>query len=152
LSPLVALFFSEKFMKYSLRSAGVPIAFIALVATAFAARANASDHSHGRADPAAVTAPVPPTRYEPLFFFSADSGPTPSPAENWKALNRVVASYDSMSLTTEDAEPKPAEAAATDSSTAASATPPRPARVPDQLAPQPRRLDPHARDQPKAVK
>lgn len=136
-------------MQYSLRRAG---ALVALVAAAFANRANASDHSHGRADPAEITASVPPTRYEPLVFFLADSGPTPSPAENWKALNQVVASYDSMSLTTDIAEPEPAKAKVTDSSAAASPTPPRPARVPDQLAPQPRQPDPHARHQPKAVK
>jgi hypothetical protein len=149
LSPLVALFFSEAFMKYSLLRVGV---LVALVAAAFANRANASDQSHGPADPAAVTASVPPTRYEPLISFRTDSGPTPSPAENWKALNQVVASYESMSLTMDSAEPKQAEAKATDSPAAASPTPPQPARVPDQPAPPARKSDPHSPHQAKEVK
>jgi hypothetical protein len=56
-------------------------------------------------DPADDRAPVPATRYQPLVTTSPSaapaSSPASSPADNWKALNREVASFDSMSLTME---------------------------------------------------
>jgi hypothetical protein len=53
------------------------------------------------ADPADDRAPVPATRYEQLLIMSPAAAPTSSPPDNWKALNREVASFDSMSLTME---------------------------------------------------
>jgi hypothetical protein len=53
------------------------------------------------ADPADDRAPVPATRYEQLLIIPPAAAPTSSPPDNWKALNREVASFDSMSLTME---------------------------------------------------
>jgi hypothetical protein len=49
-------------------------------------------------DPADDSAPVPATPYAPLLTTSPAT-PASSPPDNWKALNRKVASFDSTSLT-----------------------------------------------------
>lgn len=64
--------------------------------------------SKGVADPADPASPVPPTHYAPMPG-ARIAAPTSSPADNWKALNRTVAAYDSMALTME--MPAPAGAA-----------------------------------------
>jgi hypothetical protein len=50
-------------------------------------------------DPADDRAPVPATRYQPLLTTSPSAAPASSPPDHWRALNREVASFDSMSLT-----------------------------------------------------
>lgn len=92
------------------------------------------------ADPADPNAPVPPTRYVPMPAASV-AAPTTSPAENWKALNRTVAAYDSMSLTMETAAPvAPGEAGA---------VAPTPAAHPSSASPAP---DAHSHHTNKEVK
>jgi hypothetical protein len=140
----VALLFSEDFMKYSLRHAAT---MVALMASAFAPGAHASDPHPRLADPADAIALVPPTRYESILPPSAAAVATASPAQNWKALNQVVGSYDSMALTMDMAPAAPAEAAPAVPATAAPAVP---AAAPP--ATQPAVPDPHAGHRPKEVK
>lgn len=136
LIPFVALFFSEDFMRDSLRRAGT---LAALLAGALATGAHAAGPTPRLADPADAGASVPPTRYQPFALAAPAAAATPSPSQNWKALNQVVASYESMSLTMDMAETAPAEATA-------------PARNPAPTTPQPPAADPHAGHRPKAVK
>lgn len=56
------------------------------------------------ADPADPNATVPQTRYVSIPAARA-AAPATTPAQNWKAANETVASYDSMSQTMEMAEP-----------------------------------------------
>lgn len=130
--PFVALFFSEDFMKHSLRYAAT---LVVLMASTFAPGAHASDPHPRLADAAEANAAVPPTRYQAIERTSTAAVATPSPAQNWKLLNQVVASYDSMALTTDMAD-APAAAA--------------PAAAPP--AAQPVAADPHAGHRPKAGK
>lgn len=123
-------------MKYSIRHAAMLVAFMASV---FAPGAHASDPHPRLADPADASAVVPPTRYEATGLASAAAVATPSPAQNWKALNELVGSYDSMALTTDMAPAPPAEAA-----------PAAPPAAP--LAAPPAVPDPHAGHRPKVVK
>jgi len=74
-----------------------------LGALAAAASANAA-----LPDPANDRAAVPATRYASLLTASAAPAPALLPPENWKALNRAVASFDSMSLTMDMQGPAPA--------------------------------------------
>lgn len=131
-------------MKYSLRRAATLVAFMASV---FAPGAHASDPRPRLADPADASAVVPPTRYEATGLASTAAVATPSPAQNWKALNQVVGEYDSMALTTDMAAAAPAEAAPGAPPAAAPAAPPAaPIAAPPAVA------DPHAGHRPKAVK
>ena len=57
------------------------------------------------ADPANARALVPATRHEPLLPVAAALAPLASPPDAWKALNRVVASFDAMALTMDMQEP-----------------------------------------------
>ena len=63
------------------------------------ALAAAASPNAALADPANARAPVPVTRYEPLLATLAAPAPASLPPENWKALNRAVAAFDSMALT-----------------------------------------------------
>ena len=56
----------------------------------------------GGPDPANPTQQVPPTVYRSAITYLPAAGSTQSPAQNWKALNLEVGSYDSMSLTMGD--------------------------------------------------
>lgn len=112
-------------MNYSLCRAG---ALVALMSAAFATGAHAAPQAQRLSNPGDIDAPVPPTYYKPLVFLPTGSSDTPSPADTWKASNRVVASYDSMALTMDAPTPTPAD---------------------EKAAAQP---DPHAHHQPKAVK
>ncbi|MET0856610.1 MAG: hypothetical protein ABWY27_07665 [Telluria sp.] len=90
-------------MNYLLRHAGA-LALIALASTADAAPAQAPARI---ADPSDAATTVPPTRYAPYIAAKrAASEPLPPP-QVWKALNAVVGSVDSMSLTI-DSAPAPA--------------------------------------------
>jgi len=71
------------------------LGFWALAAAAAAAGGPAA----ALPDPADERAAVPATRYEPLLKTTPATAPASMPPENWKALNRAVASIDSMSLT-----------------------------------------------------
>jgi hypothetical protein len=71
----------------------------ALGLLALTAVATAAGQHAPLSDPADDRAPVPATRYEPLVTTSPAAAPTSSPSDNWKALNREVASFDSMSAT-----------------------------------------------------
>lgn len=118
----------------------------ALILAALAFGANAAGQNKPLPDPADASAPVPPTRYEP-FLVKTPAPRTSSPADNWKALNRTVATYDSMSLTMDMAEPKPAEPApAAEAAAAGPETKSLPAAAPKS---QP---DPHAHHRPGAGK
>jgi hypothetical protein len=83
----------------------------ALMLWALAFAANAAGPNKPLPDPADANAPVPPTRYTRFTAAAPSAARTSSPAENWKELNRTVASYDSMSLTMDLVEPKPSEPA-----------------------------------------
>lgn len=89
-------------MKYHLRYVGALAALLTGAVTSSGA-ANGPQ----RADPAAADAPVPATRYESGELSARASVTTPAPSQIWKSLNQIVASYDSMSLTSdmEDATP-----------------------------------------------
>jgi hypothetical protein len=141
LIPLVAAFSSEDVMKYPIRHVS---ALAALMLGAFASTAVAAGQDKPLSDPADANASVPPTHYEPLLRAPPASTGTASPAGNWKALNRAVASYDSMSLTMDMAEPKPAEPAIDEPSAAATGMKPTPAPVTQP--------DPHAHHQHKELK
>lgn len=117
----------------SLRRTG---ALVALLAGAVTTDAHAAGPAPRLADPAKADAPVPPARYQPGELAAAAPGATPSPSQNWKALNQVVASYESMTLTMDMPQAAAVEAAA-------------PVTAPDPARPSP---DPHAGHQPKAVK
>lgn len=123
-------------MKHSLRRAAT---LAALMASAFALGAHASDPHSPRANPADASAVVPPTRYTSTDLAATATVATPSPAQNWRALNDLVASYDAMALTTDMAAARPAEPAA-------------PAPAPPTPATRPVVTDPHAGHRPKAVK
>ena len=97
---LAAAFFSEEFMTYPFRSTGA----LAVLWLGALAAIPALGQNKGFADPADPTAAVPPTRYVAMPGAPA-AAPASSPADNWKALNHAVASYDSMSLTMEMAAP-----------------------------------------------
>ncbi|MDB5933800.1 MAG: hypothetical protein JWQ01_1144 [Massilia sp.] len=125
-------------MKKPLRHAG---AIAALLAGAIATSVNAAGPPHP--DPAAADAPVPATRYESADFTTRASVATPSPSQSWKALNQVVASYDSMALTADMAEATPAAAKVTESAGAA-VLPPSPVQEPRHPTTQPVGKDPHA--------
>ena len=77
-----------------------PITFAHGLATlGFWALAAAGGPAAALPDPADERAAVPATRYEPLLKTTPATAPASMPSENWKALNRAVASIDSMSLT-----------------------------------------------------
>jgi hypothetical protein len=122
---LVAPFSSEDFMKYPIPHAGALAAFLL---GACATAAGAAGQNQPLADPADANAPVPSTRYVPALGAPLASPSPVSPADTWKALNKTVASYDSMSLTMDVAEPKPAERATAEQSGApgTAKTPPDP--------------------------
>ena len=86
-------------------------AFAALLAL-FAAGAHAAGQATPLPDPADAAAPVPPTRYQPALSAPPAATEAGSPADNWKARNQAVASYDSMSLTMDMAAPQAAAPAA----------------------------------------
>lgn len=133
-------------MKDSLRHAG---ALAALLAGAF----TTSVHAAGPrlADPGAAEAPVTSTRYESRELSTRASAATPSPSQNWKALNQVVASYDSMSLTTDMAEATPAEARVAETA-GAPVSAPSTVHESHQPAAQPVAVDPHAHHKPGTAK
>ena len=76
--------------------------------TLAAVAAAAGQNAH-LAGPGNERAAVPATRYEPLPTASPPLAPATSPPDNWKALNREVASFDSMSLTMDMEESKSAQ-------------------------------------------
>ena len=121
-------------MKHSLRPAG---ALAALLACAIASVAAATQ----LAAPAAPATAVPATRYESREFSARADVATPPPSQNWKALNQVVASYDSMSLTSDVAEAPPGQNAVPFD--AAGQAPAPTGRV-DRSPAQPAIVDPHA--------
>ena len=53
----------------------------------------------GTPDPANPAQQVPPTIYRSVISYLPAPARAQSPAQNWKAHNREVGSYDSMSLT-----------------------------------------------------
>lgn len=83
-------------MKYPIPHAG---ALAALLLAAYATAVGASGQNQPLSDPADANASVPPTLYAPLSSAPPEAPGPASPADNWKALNKTVASYDSMSLT-----------------------------------------------------
>lgn len=136
-------------MKYPFRPAG---ALAALLVVAFASAAHAAAPRSRLADPADDGATVPPTRYESFDLAPPASVAPLAPSEQWKALNQVVAAYDSMSLTMDMEEATPAEGKVIAPSAAIAVPATLPAHVPDPApahAPSP---DPHAHHQRKAVK
>ncbi len=114
-------------MKYLFRCAGALAALIACASAAGAASAQAQARV---ADPSDAATPVPPTRYAPYVAVKPAANPPLPPPQAWKALNAVVGSYDSMTLTMDSAPAAPAPAAS------------GPAPAPD----------PHAHHRPKAAK
>jgi hypothetical protein len=121
-------------MKHPIPHAG---ALAALVLGACVTAAGAAGQNQPLSDPADANASVPSTRYVPVLIVPPESPRPASPADNWKALNETVASYDSMSLTMDMAGPKPAERA-----TAEHSAPGTPAAQPD----------PHSHHQQKEAK
>jgi hypothetical protein len=101
----VASFSSEDFMKYPIPHAG---ALAALLLGAYATAVGASGQNRPLSDPANANASVPPTLYAPLSSAPPEAPGAASPADNWKALNKTVASYDSMSLTMDSVAKPPA--------------------------------------------
>lgn len=92
-------------MNYPIRYTGT---LVALLLAAFAPPTHAFEPARPLPDPADAHAPVPPTRYQsPLIAAPVPAG-TGSPADNWPALNRAVASYDSMALTMDMPAPQAA--------------------------------------------
>jgi hypothetical protein len=66
--------------------------------------AHAAEPRSAPAGPAAAGVAVPATRYQPVLPYRPAPLPAASPDRNWKALNRTVASYNSMSLTMDGME------------------------------------------------
>lgn len=123
---------------------------LAVLTLAAFAQAHAG-HGKPLPDPAEAGAPVPPTRYESFVPSTPAPGATASPADNWKASNRTVGSYDSMSLTMGPAESKAPDAAAAPPESPSPMQPmPGPA-VSGPAAPPPK-ADPHAHHHPQEVK
>jgi hypothetical protein len=92
-------------MNYPFRHAGA----LVLLLAACAAMAGASAQDRALPDPADAGASVPPTHYAPAMPAPPGAPATRSPAENWKALNQVVAGGDPMSLAMDMPEPKAKE-------------------------------------------
>lgn len=91
-------------MNYPIPHAGV---LAALLLWAYATAAGAAGQNQPLPDPADANASVPSTRHVALPGTAPEAPGPASPADNWKALNQTVASYNSMSLTMDMAEPKP---------------------------------------------
>jgi hypothetical protein len=102
---LVSRIHNEEFMKFlhPLTRAALCCAMCAGVSLVHAA-----DKPPAPANPADPGAAAPATRYQAVMSYRPAPAATPSPAENWKELNRQVGAIDSMSLTMGD--PKPAAA------------------------------------------
>jgi hypothetical protein len=133
-------------MKNPLRLAG---ALTALLAGTIALGVHAATEHPRLGDPATPEAPVPATRYESRELTTLRIGSTPSPSQNWRALNQVVASYDSMSPTMEIADALPAKGAITGAAAVAVSTPSS-AHGPHQPAAQHVVTDAHAHHKPGA--
>lgn len=85
-----------------------------LVLSAISSLANAADKTSSLPSAADADANVPATTYQATMTFRPAAPDTSTPAQNWKALNQQVASYDSMALTMENAPgPQAAQAEAT---------------------------------------
>lgn len=96
--------YREDFMNYPFRAGAV-----VFVLAACAAMAGAAAQDRPLPDPADAGAAVPPTRYAPALPAPPGAPATSSPAENWKALNQVVAAGDSTPMAMEMPAPKKKE-------------------------------------------
>jgi hypothetical protein len=102
----------------------------ALIVGALSAPLCATEASAQRPDVGAPDAPVPATRYVPLAARPIGVAGSGSPADNWLARNRTVASYDSMALTMP--APEPSTPAPTVSPAPVAAPAPNAATAPSQ--------------------
>ncbi len=113
---------------------------------ALAAVATAAGQHSPLPDPADDRAPVPSTRYERHLTTApaAATTPTSSPSDSWKALNREVASFDSMSLTMDTQGPKSAQPEKHEQPIPADSTMPIRAADAKHTAVSPQKPNPHA--------
>lgn len=72
-------------------------ALAAFTLCAIAQAESAAAQAKPSPDPADPNAPVPQVQYVPLPHFQAATMLPGSPADNWKELNRIVGTLDSMS-------------------------------------------------------
>jgi hypothetical protein len=131
-------------MKYLIRHAG---AVGALLLAAFAPSAHAAGQARPVSDPADANASVPPTRYQSPLIAAPVSAGASSPADNWQALNRAVASYDSMTLTMDMPAPQAAAPPASATGTKPMQDPHAGHAMPPATSP-----DPHSRHRAKDAK
>ena len=94
-----------------------------LALSAVSSLANATDQTSALPSAADADANVPATAYQAAVTFRAAAPDTSTPAQNWKALNQQVATYDSMALTMENAAGPGAEATAPETAAVPTATP-----------------------------
>lgn len=119
---------------------------------AFASLPNASSQHQRLADPADANATVPATRYEALVSAPIVAASAASPADHWKALNRDVGSYDSMSLTMDMDEPEPPKRASAAPPAADAGMKTRPDPHAGHAKPAAPKPDPHSRHRPPELK
>ena len=112
-----------------------------LALSAVASLAHATDKTHPLSNVADANASVPATAYQPAMTFRPAAPGMSTPAQNWKALNEQVASYDSMTLTMGNASAPKAEATAPETGVVSTATAAHPRNHAPAAAPAP---DPHA--------
>ena len=116
----------------------------ALGLLALTAVATAAGQHAPLSDPVDDRALVPATRYEPMVSTSPLPAPASSPSDNWKALNREVASFDSMSLTMDMQGPNSARPENAEQPMPAVGTRPMPASDPENVAAPLTKRNPHA--------
>lgn len=112
-----------------------------LALSAVTTLAHASDKTRSHPDVADANASVPATIYQAAMTYRPAAPSTSTPAQNWKALNEQVASYDSMALTMGNASGSHAEAMTAETGAVSTATATHPRHRAPAAAPAP---DPHA--------
>ena len=112
-----------------------------LALSAVTTLAHATDKTRLHPDVTDANASVPATTYQPAMTYRPAAPGTSTPAQNWKALNAQVASYDSMTLTMGSASGSQAEAMTAESGAVSTATATHPRNHAPAAAPAP---DPHA--------
>ena len=112
-----------------------------LALSAVTTLAHAPDKTRPHPDVADVNASVPATAYQAVMTYRPAAPGISTPAQNWKALNAQVASYDSMTLTMGNASSSQAEAMTAKTGAVSTATAAHPRNHAPAAVPAP---DPHA--------
>ena len=112
-----------------------------LALSAVATFAHATNKTRPHPDVADANASVPATAYQPAMTYLPAAPGISTSAQNWKALNEQVASYDSMTLTMGNASSSQAEAMTAKTGAVSTATAAHPRNHAPAAAPA---HDPHA--------